>query len=1024
MCSTNAQNLLVSYLIIVAFIVLSAHAVVAQSSTASLSGTIEDERGAVIPGASVVAVNVGTRLERKATTDEKGYFVLSLLPPSTYVLRVESQGFSPVEVRDVVLNVGDQKALQIQLKAGDVNAQVTVDSNAETVRTDGSVGTVVNQQFVHNIPLNGRSFNTLLELTPGVVLTQSTNNNSGQFSVNGQRSDANYFMVDGVGANVGVTSGTLPALGQTGGGALPPVSALGGTTSLVTIDAMQEFKVLTSSFAPEYGRSPGAQVLIATRSGGNQFHGAAFEYFRDKSLDANDWFANNRGLPRTGRQHDFGGTFSGPILLPRFGEGGQQPGYNGHDKTFFFFSYEGLRLRQPNTRITLVPSLAARQTSTLSPELRALLNAYPIPNGRVFADNTAEFASGVAQPATLDATSIRVDHTVRKGVELFGRYNDAPSQIYQQGAFGSFAMSTNSTTQLDTKTLTAGSTISLNPKMVYDVRFNWSRVRGATQIGNDNFGGATVPPDSLFFPFGSRANARAQPLIVGISFYGIGNTVNNLQRQLNLIGNVAISATASHQLKFGADYRRLRPTNGQPNYLLTSVFSNVSAILSNGGIASTVIFNAMDAADLKVQFYNLSLYAEDAWRISSRFTLTYGTRWEYDPPPTESTKGLYGLTSLDNLSTLTLTPPGTPLWKAQKDNFAPRLGVAYQISQQPGRELVVRGGVGMFYDLGNPAAAGVLAQFPYSRSRTSFSIPWPLTTTSPAIQPFPTTVNPPFGGVSALSDPNLKLPVTYQWNVAVEQSLGAGQSISASYVGAAARSLYLTKNLSKPNPNFTALNVYSNGGTSDYNALQLQFERRLSRGLQALASYAWSRCLDSGSFDGSTLNGLTVQSVSGERGNCEFDIRHAFSSGVTYRIPSPRFDSWSKALFKDWWIDSMFRARSAAPVDITYSRTVVPFGGITLRPDIVPGQPLYLFGNACTASNLGAPCPGGRRINKAAFSIPTSDRQGSLARNTLRGFSVWQFDMALRRQFNFRKNFIFNCGPRDSIFSITLTLAA
>jgi hypothetical protein len=193
------------------------------------------------------------------------------------------------------------------------------------------VGTVVDRNFVENLPLNGRSFQSLFELTPGVVMTRATFNEQGQFSVNGQRANANYFMVDGVSANIGVSAGAAP--GQSAAGSLPALTALGTTNNLVSVDALEEFRILTSSYAPEFGRTPGAQISITTRSGSNKFSGTIFNYFRNDALDANDWFANNRGLKRAAiRQNDFGGVLGGPIA---------------RDHAFFFFSYEGLRLRQP-----------------------------------------------------------------------------------------------------------------------------------------------------------------------------------------------------------------------------------------------------------------------------------------------------------------------------------------------------------------------------------------------------------------------------------------------------------------------------------------------------------------------------------------------------------------------------------------------------------------------------------------------------------------------------------------------------
>ena len=975
-------------LLLTAFCLLPS-AIYGQAATATLSGTVVDQNGAVVVGVNITLINNGTTLQRQAVTNEQGGFAIPLLPPGPYTLNAQRDGFSPVRVENVVLNVGDQKALQIQLKAGDVNAQVTVDSNAETVRTDGSVGTVVDRQFVANIPLNGRSFNTLLELTPGVVLTPATNENSGQFSANGQRTNANYFMVDGVGANIGITFGANPGLGQTGGGSLPATSALGGTNTLVSVDAVQEFKVLTSGFAPEFGRSPGAQVSIITRSGSNQFHGTVFDYFRNEALDANDWFANSRRLKRAPeRQNDFGGTFSGPILLPRFGEGGSHQAYNGRDKTFFFFSYEGLRLRRPVTRITAVPTLAARQAAP-NAVIGSLLNAQPLPNGRDLGNNAAEFASSLAQPVTINATSLRVDNNIGKRFQVFARFNEAPSHAYQQGAFDAFALSTNSATVLNIRTLTGGVILAWSPTIINDLRINWSRVRGATILGNDNFGGAVPPPDSFLFPAPSFSR-RNTLFNVGfgnnIRGYDVGRSTDNKQRQQNVIDNLSI-VKSTHQLKFGIDYRRLNPENGLRGYGINVFFTSVAQALT--GTARLFRLDTVDTANLRPQFINFSAYSQDTWQAGRKLSVTYGLRWEYDPPPTEKTNGFLALTSLDNLGTVTLARAGTPLWKVSKTNFAPRFGLAYQLMQKPGKELTLRGGLGVFYDLGNPSAAGVLALFPYVRRSSVFSVPFPVNQS--LLSPIPFSLNPPFGLISGMSDPDLKLPFTYQWNLAFQQSLGLNQSVTATYVGAAGRRLYLTRTFLNPSPNFTSLGVTTNGGTSDYHALQLQFQRRLSHGLQALGSYTWSHSIDvNSSADNFELNAFTSNNVNGERGNSAFDIRHSVSVGVTYSLPTP-LGARMKPLFQSWWIDCMFRARSGAPVNITSSRVIAPFGQFQLRPDVVPGVPFYVSDPTA---------PGGVRFNRAAFVIPTALRQGMLPRNTLRGFPVSQLDVAIRRQIN------------------------
>src|SRR5437016_4597579 len=365
----------------------------AQSSTATLSGTVTDPNNAVVPGAHVTATNGATGLKREATTSGSGTFVIPLLPPSTYTVLIENQGFTPAEIKDVTLNVGDNVALKIQLKVGQVGATVDVKSDAPLINESPGVGSVIDRQFVENLPLNGRTFNTLLQLTPGVVLAPSQSVSSpGQFSIAGQRTDANSFLVDGVSANFGVVS--TPNTRGSGTGSSQAFSVLGGTNSLVSVEALQEFRIETSSYAPEFGRSPGGQVILTTRSGTNTFHGGVYDYFRNDVLDANDWFSNRAGVPRAAERHnDFGGFLAGPLLK---------------NKTFFFFNYEGARLRVPQTFVVNVPSVAVRTASTTPAQLVPLLRAYPLPNGPVSANgNTARFTGAFSNRATLNAESVR-----------------------------------------------------------------------------------------------------------------------------------------------------------------------------------------------------------------------------------------------------------------------------------------------------------------------------------------------------------------------------------------------------------------------------------------------------------------------------------------------------------------------------------------------------------------------------------------------------------------------------------------
>src|SRR5467141_585525 len=427
----------------------------AQSTNGSIAGRVTDPSKAVIVDAKVAAISVDTNVHYEGATNSSGEYYLTNLSPRSYRIEIEKTGFQKLIKPDVMLHVQDALELNFQMTLGSASESITVEAGAPMVNTESAtVSTVIDRTFVDNFPLNGRSFQTLILLTPGVVVTATAFDDQGQFSVNGQHTDANYFTVDGVSANFGVT-GYFPLV-QTAGGGLPALSASGGTNSLVSVDAMQEFRVQTSSFAPEFGRTPGGQISIVTRSGTNRFHGALFEYFRNNVLDANDWFGNFNHLPKPQeRQNDFGGVLGGPILK---------------DKTFFFFSYEGLRVRQPSTQETVVPDAASRQSPTPAAML-PYLNAFPVANGAELGSGLAQFNSGYTNPSSLDAYSIRLDQVANSKLNLFGRYNYSPSSLDQRGpssVFGSVLSATQSAS-FSVQTLTVGLTEMINQRISNEV---------------------------------------------------------------------------------------------------------------------------------------------------------------------------------------------------------------------------------------------------------------------------------------------------------------------------------------------------------------------------------------------------------------------------------------------------------------------------------------------------------------------------------------------------------------------------
>jgi hypothetical protein len=510
----------------------------------------------------------------------------------------------------------------------------------------------------------------------------------------------------------------------------------------------------------------------------------------------------------------------------------------------------------------------------------------------------------------------------------------------------------------------------------------------------DNFGGAVPPADSvLFLPFMTRQNAITVIGVGPINYLVGGDDGINVQRQCNLIDNFLLVA-GSHQLKFGVDYRRLTPILKPGDFAVNVLYDDVpSAVANSPGFVAVV-----GTTNRSLLSTNFSAYGQDTWRATRRLTLTYGLRWELNPPPSETHgNDAFTVIGLDNPGTMTLAPKGTPLYRTTHDNFAPRIGAAYQLWRKSGKEAVVRGGFGIFYDLGTGPAGHSFEnnQFPYLRINV---LPNTFPIDPAQAMPPPVTVTPPYGDL-AVFEPNFQLPRTYQWNVAVEQALGPNQAITASYVAALGRRLIRLEVLrgpSLPNANFTRVRLFTNDAASDYHAMQVQFQRRLSRGLQALASYTWSHSIDISSAESSRTVSVAKIDPKTDRGSSNFDVRQSFTTAVTYDFPKPRWSEVAQSVLRNWSIDGIVRARTATPVDLIAS-TPPLFGvsGVT-RPNLIAGVPLYL---------KDVTVPGGQRINRAAFANPPSGRQGTLGRNVLRGFSVSQFDVSLHRQFNMTERF-------------------
>jgi hypothetical protein len=994
-----------------------------QRGEGGVSGSVYDENGDAVAGASVSAFNTASGVEMRATTDGEGFFSIAFLPAGTYSVIVRRDGFKSLDVRDVTLGAAGQVKLRVSLTVGPIEEYVTVMASASS-EADGRGGgtsdlptsTTFDRKFIERHTPAGGNIESLVGLAPAAVVTRADFNEQGQFSVGGQRPNANYFTVDGVSANFGVSAG--PAPGQAAGGSLPALASFGGMNNLVSADAVQEFRLQAQTYDAESGRTPGAQVSVKTSAGTAEWHGSAFYSARRRALDANDWFVNARALPKapSGQDH-FGGVLGGPFI---------------RSHTFAFLSYERLRVTQPRAAITAVPSVTTR---LLAPrEVRPLLDAFPLPNGRELrtGSGAAEFAASYGEPSQLDAWSVRLDHYAGS-LSLFGRYAQSPSRTELRGArnpptpttrvtfgFGrplTQSLSTVTESSFETRTLTLGADYTRGSRVTLDARFNWSRARGMTRHRLDDFGGAVAPPDDyLFPPFATPADGLVQiavlrPIDMAANLR-LGSESDNFNRQLNLVGSLGVSG-AGHDLRLGGDYRRLSPVFAPPAYTQTATFTDFGFDpLSGDGVISGEVIRAQiysDDAARRPLFHNLSLYARDVWRAGRSLTVSYGLRWELNPPPREAggnhpavlstatLKLISGLrTSLLPSRGLALAPRGTALWATDFGNFAPRVGVAYHVGRSG---TTLRAGFGIYYDLGNGQAAQAFGSvLPYTSGRVVGRVPFPLAGVN-AIPP------PPEFALSAGTvfafDPELQTPYTRRWSATVEQNVGRDHTLSVAYVGAQGRRLTRGEVFLNPFPVFGFLGdstivLTRNAARFDYHAMQAQFARRLSSGLGAYVSYTWSHSIDNASDDSSIRLHPEDADPARDRGPSDFDVRHSLNAALDYDIPALFGGGVGGALTRGWFVGGVARWRTATPVNIT-TLTNILGGGLVqyMRPNLLTGVPVYV--NDPRA-------PGGRYINPGAFADPGA-REGSLGRNALRGFGASQFDFTLGRKFRLAGRF-------------------
>lgn len=759
------------------------------------------------------------------------------------------------------------------------------------------------------------------------------------FYTTGRPESANSFTVDGINANLALT--TSESFAPIKFGAEFPRTAAGGLNAFAAREGAGQFDVDAWGYDTDRTRTSGKQIFVVSKSGTNEFHGTLFENFGNSALNANDWFANSQGFKKPVSQvNNFGGAFGGSIK---------------RNELFFFTTFEGLRLRQGSFSLTDVPSLSTRQNAPSN--IKPLLNAFPLPNGAARNDGFAEFASTFTTPATSNVASLRLDYQ-RDRFQINGRYNYANSYALTRGNDG---FSLNTLKRADNQIQTAtGKAMYAGNDLVVEASANYSHITLGQSYYTDNFGSANLT-QTLFangFDF-SKYDLYGRNAAIASS-----SKINGKIEQFIFSSNSTF-VVESHTLKFGGDYRRLSLTTGaQPNER-SVLFNGTNGALS-GITARTNIFTRTNKQESNVN--EISAYIQDQWKINPQLTLVYGVRWQTNIP-ISSDENQKPLALTNTILPFNIASNNATLWESTYNNFAPRIGVTYALDDS--HRNIIRAGIGWYYDNANTNAVEIFGNsFPFSNGTVAFNQPFSQLGQSQ-------TPSKTFIGY----DPNLKLPYVRQWSVSFMREISDSLALIATYQATQGKRLLLTKTFLNQDPQFDVARLTTNEGESDYKAFQLRLQQRFSRGFSFLINYNFTKSVDNYSPD--SLSKAVISTLQQDRGFSDFDTRHSFNGYIIYATPNELENKTLSSLLSNWSFATFLSLRSAMPVNVVYGR-VNDFGISYLRPDVIQGAQLFV----------------NNQINPTAFAIPATGRQGSLARNSLRSFPFYQVDLGASRKIN------------------------
>jgi len=1021
----------------------------AQTAAGAITGSVHDQVGAAVPGATITVTETRTHFQRVVVSTSDGIYTAASLAPGDYRLDVELAGFTPTRREGIRLSTGEKARINFDLTVGDIREQLTVVArDAPIVRAEtASLGTVVENEQVVKLPLNGRVFIMLAAVAPGVALPP----NSVLPRINGGRPRTNEYLFDGI-------SVLQPEPGQL---AYYPI-----------IDAIQEFRIESNSPAAEFGRFNGGVVNLTTKSGTNAFDGNVFAFSRHENLNARNYFQRSNPLEPEYRRNQYGGMLGGPL---------QQ------NRTFFFADYQGQRQSIGRTLTSNVPTLAERSgvfrqniydpattvgntrrqfanntipSSAMDSVALSLLDRYPLPTNSATANNYSRTANELEDQ---DQGDVRIDHKFASGRDqVFGRLthfrdNALPVTAFPDGSgtilAGSVAVGPQETTSW---AFASNYQHTFSPNLLNELRMGETRravQRSAASLPSSASAALNIPgiPANAQFP-------NTLPTFAPNGYQQLGSPSNTASDFGTSVTQIADSLTwlkGRHTMKMGLDWRWQRLNVVQPpwptgQFVFSTVGSDLPGVADTGNAFASFLLGQVQTFAIDLQQTALQKRAhfqeyffQDDWKVSDRLTINAGVRYTLNFPSTE----INGQTAVLNTQTRLLDYPGTdPVRPLKKDNFGPRIGAVYRLTD---RTIVSSGYGKIWIEMAGITTPFTTPDFPFLQDvsqRTLDNIaPAFLLSEGPTVTPVGLTPTAGLGqGVFAV-DATLGSGYAQQWNVSAQRELTANTAIEVSYLGSKITNIgipdsnanQLTEEqlrlgstllervpnpyfgivprsssigdptitraqLMKPYPEYTAVSFYRNNiGTTNYQGLAVSLRQRLARGLTYSAAYTRSKLTDIASsvFDASILTGPLTNAAVADSHNLERDrddstgdIPHYFAASVVWDLPwgdgrSKRATGGVGALVNDWTIASFMTKQSGVPVAVTQANALGYAGFTTQRPN--------LLGDPTLPADERTPA---RWFNTAAFAAANQFTIGSASRNAVRGPSYSGVDLALLRR--------------------------